>query len=84
MCAALDPPEAQIAAAKERKEQGIPNELPEALNEEEEAKPKAVHTIDGQEIEIVCQVMLQKETPDGLKDEECLKEAPPEMAGLCL
>ena len=49
----------------------------------EEGKEKIVHVIDGEEIHLVCQVMLQKETPDGLRDEECLAAAPQGMAGLC-
>ena len=87
----LDPPEAQIAAAKEMKEKGtplVPAEQPKPVGlggeVEEQEKPKPpVHVIDEEEIVLVCQVMLQKETPDGLKDEACLRAAPVGMAGLC-
>lgn len=78
-----------MAATKEMKEKGtplVPADKPEAPGPdgEEGAVPKPpVHVIDGEEIVLVCQVMLQKETPDGLKDEECLRSAPEGMAGLC-
>ena len=96
----LDPPEAQINAAREKQQQekeAAENEgeqdnepaVEENVVEQEQAgageegKEKIVHVIDGEEIHLVCQVVLQKETPDGLKDEECLAAAPQGMAGLC-
>lgn len=66
------------------KEKGTPLVPADQPGPGEEEKPKPpVHVIDEEEIVLVCQVMLQKETPDGLKDEECLKAAPVGMAGLC-
>lgn len=97
----LDPPEAQINAAREKQQQekeAADNEgeqdnepaveenvvvVQEQAAAGEEGKEKIVHVIDGEEIHLVCQVVLQKETPDGLKDEECLAAAPQGMAGLC-
>ena len=79
-----------MADTKEKKAQGtplVPIDKPEAPGPdgEEGAVPKPpVHVIDGEEIVLVCQVMLQKELPDGtFKDEPCLKSAPVGMAGLC-
>lgn len=82
-----DPPETQVAVAKELKEKGTPlvpvlDTMLFDFGGEVEAKPP-VHVIDGEEIVLVCQVMLQKETRDGLKDEECLRASPAGMAGLC-
>ena len=35
------------------------------------------------ELELKCIVMLQKETPDGLKDEECGSKVQEGHAGIC-
>ncbi|XP_019849469.1 PREDICTED: ubiquitin carboxyl-terminal hydrolase CYLD-like [Amphimedon queenslandica] len=64
----------------------VPADKPEAPGpdgEEGDIPKPPVHVIDGEEIVLVCQVMLRKETLDGLKDEECLRSAPVGMAGLC-
>jgi E3 ubiquitin-protein ligase RNF31 len=84
----VEPPEAQVKAAKEKKEAGVadppvPVEAPPPKGVVAPPPLNYVHVIDGEEIKLVCQVMLQKEGPDGLKDEECLNPAPVGMAGLC-
>lgn len=79
-----DPPETQVVVAKKLKEKGTPLVPADQPGPGEKKKPKPpVHVIDGEEIVLVCQAMSQKETPYGLKDEECLRASPAGMAGLC-
>ena len=72
----LDPPQAQVIAS---------HRYQQAKDDEFEAAP--VHeerVVCGEVIPLVCHAMIQKNSPDGLKNEECLADAPDQMAGLCL
>ncbi|XP_019851921.1 PREDICTED: E3 ubiquitin-protein ligase RNF31-like [Amphimedon queenslandica] len=75
------PSEAQVAATKDKRVQGEPIDKPDG-EEWDIPKPPA-HVIDGEEILLVCPVILLKETPSGFGDEPCRKHAPFGMAGLC-
>ena len=67
-----EPREAQAPAAKERDGEGE-----QAEEKQAEEKPAELEAAKG------CRVMLQKETPEGLKDEECGGEVVEGQAGLC-
>ena len=40
--------------------------------------------VDGEEMKLSCSVMMQKELPEGLKDEECGRPVEKGHAGLCV
>ena len=39
--------------------------------------------LEAEDVHLQCRVMLQKEQPEGLKDEECGKDVKAGHAGLC-
>ena len=77
-----EPPQAQVDAVRAAKEQG-----------EEEGvcafwlfvplASLSYKAAGGEKVALHCRVMLQKEKPNGLTDEECGNPSPEGMAGLC-
>ena len=83
----LDPPQAQVDAAREKKEgedgddEQVAAPIVEDI-EEEQDRGDDVQPAPGP-VALKCCVMLQKEGPEGLYDEECGAISPDKMAGLC-
>lgn len=86
----LDPPKAQLDAAKEEQQQDQQQDQIVVQDIEDEGEDEdavlgepIANEDDGAPVELTCCVMLQKEGPGGLYDERCGKATPDKMAGLC-
>ena len=80
----LDPPKAQVNAAREKREgeDGDDEQVAAPIVEERQDRGDDVQPAPGP-VALKCCVMLQKEGPEGLYDEECGAVSPDKMAGLC-
>lgn len=68
---------------KQQNEDQVVVENIEGVEPVAEQPAEAKQEEENGDIKLMCCVMLQKELPGGLKDEECGKDAIKGMAGLC-